>query len=110
MTSDRSKDVSAGHSEVRDEDKPLLDGITAREDELGAEPGNLNADDLSKPVGAQPASARTGRHESGMGANETIDGLSGNEENTRRAGEDEAAHTAEEDIPVFDRADLPPRV
>jgi hypothetical protein len=67
-------------------------------------------DDVRQPVGAQPASARSGRHEPGVGANQTIDGLSGNDENTRRASENEVAHAAEEDITVFDRADLPPRV
>jgi hypothetical protein len=34
VTSDRGKDVAAGHSEVRDKDKPLLDGITVREGDL----------------------------------------------------------------------------
>jgi hypothetical protein len=40
-----------------------------------------------------------------MGANETVDGLSGTEEAIRAAAEDEAEADDFEDLPVFDRAD-----
>jgi hypothetical protein len=56
-----------------------------------------------------PRSIVTGAHDPGSGANETIDGLSGTEESTRQAAEDEAPGTADvdtdaDDTPVFDRA------
>jgi hypothetical protein len=45
-----------------------------------------------------------------MGANETIDGLSGTEERTRQAAEDETEVDDFEDLPVFDRADSTPKI
>ena len=47
-----------------------------------------------------------------MGANETEDGLTDAEEMTRQAAEDipTGSNVEEEDVPVFDRGDLPPKV
>jgi hypothetical protein len=88
----------------------LLPGITGREDNLGADPVSESSLDVSQPIGAEPRSAVTGRHEPGMGANETVDGLSGNEEAVRRAAEDETEAGGFDDLPVFDRAESMPKI
>ena len=85
-----------------------LGGPTGREEDVHAEP-NANAEDMVQPIGAEPRSAVTGRHDAGSGANETIDGLSGTEELTRLEAEDAAPGLAAgeedaDDTPVFDRA------
>jgi len=56
-----------------------------------------------------PRSSVTDAHDAGSGANETVGGLSGTEEMTRQAAEDEAPGLADvdgeaDDTPVFDRA------
>ena len=100
----------ANRAEISDADSPLLMSPTGREDNQGAEPGSLAQPDVEKPVGAEPRSAITGRHEPGMGANETIDGLSGTEESARLAAEDEAVEDEAEDLSVFDLAVAAPRI
>ena len=78
-----------------------IDSGTARA--LGGRTGR----EAAQPAG-MPRSTVTGAHDPGTGANET-DGLSGTEEMTRRAAEDDAPSIAdgdatEDDTPVFDRA------
>jgi hypothetical protein len=62
-----------------------------------------------QPVGARPKSTATGRHDPGLEANETEDGLSGTEEAIRHAAED-MPDAQEDDRPVFDEADSMPKV
>jgi hypothetical protein len=75
----------ANTAQVKQSDRVLLPGITGKEDDLGADPASPAAVDVDQPVGAQPRSAVTGQHQPGMGANETVDGLSGTEEAVRAA-------------------------
>jgi len=52
-------------------------------------------------------------HDSGSAANETLDGLDATTEALRHAAEDTPSGAAPDDIektPVFDRADLAPRI
>jgi hypothetical protein len=51
-------------------------------------------------------------HDSGSAANETVDGLDAATEALRKAAEQtpSGAVPDEEDVPVFDRADLPPKI
>jgi hypothetical protein len=52
-------------------------------------------------------------HDSGSAANETVDGLDATTEAIRHAAEDTPSGAKPEDIektPVFDRADLPPKI
>ena len=53
------------------------------------------------------------RHDAGSGANETTDGLDATNEALRHAAEDTPSGTPPEDVetvPVFDRADLAPKI
>jgi hypothetical protein len=100
----------ANSAEVSDADATVLPGITGRDDHLGADPGSDSKLDIDQPIGAQPRSTVTGRHEPGMGANETEDGLSDTEETLRRAAEDETEVDDFEELPVFDRADAIPKI
>jgi hypothetical protein len=53
------------------------------------------------------------RHDSGSGANETVDGLDATAEELRHAAEDTpsgAGPGKTEKTPVFDRADLAPKI
>jgi hypothetical protein len=64
------------------------------------------ATDGGKQVPARP-------HDSGSAANETIDGLDATTETLRHAAEDTPSGAAPDDIentPVFDRADLAPKI
>jgi hypothetical protein len=72
----------------------------------------LSAADAVQPVGAVPRSQETGGHDAGSGANETIDGLTETEEALRRATEESVPGAADDldDVPVFDRADLLPKL
>jgi hypothetical protein len=60
------------------------------------------------------ASDETNVHDAGSGANDTIDGLSEEEEAVRRAAEDvptgQSLTGPTEAIPVFDRRSMPPKV
>lgn len=52
-------------------------------------------------------------HDSGSQANETTDGLDSTTEALRRAAEDTPSGASPDDVettPVFDRADLPPKI
>jgi hypothetical protein len=93
----------ANTAQVRGSDEALLPGISGREDDLGADPASPAAVDVDQPIGAQPRSALTGQHQPGMGADETVDGLSGTEEAVRAAAEDEIEVNDFEELPVFDR-------
>jgi hypothetical protein len=66
-----------------------------------------------------PATVETGEqvparpHDTGSAANETMDGLDATTEELRHAAEDTPSGTGPGDIekvPVFDRADLAPRI
>jgi hypothetical protein len=101
----------ANQREVSEGTARTLPGPGGREDDSGAEPGRWSSEDVKQPIGAQPRSAVTGRHDSGSGANETADGLNATEEMTRAAAEDvpldpdaDADEEPTEDTPVFDRA------
>lgn len=53
------------------------------------------------------------RHDAGSGANETTDGLDATSEALRHAAEDTPSGASPEDVetvPVFDRADLAPKI
>ena len=53
------------------------------------------------------------RHDAGSGANETTDGLDATNEALRHAAEDTPSGATPEDVetvPVFDRADLAPKI
>jgi hypothetical protein len=100
----------ANEADVGEQDEVNLEGITAHEDNGGAESEFVGIDDIRQPVGATPKSAVTARHDEGSRANETVDGLSETEELTRRLTEDLPTGTGagaddedEEDVPVFER-------
>jgi len=78
--------------------------------DLGADPAFPVAVDVDQPVGAQPRSDLTGHQEPGMAATETVDGFNGTEEAVRAAAEDETEADEFEDTPVFDRADVIPKI
>jgi hypothetical protein len=70
-------------------------------------------------VTAEQVSAETGKqvparpHDSGSAANETVDGLDATTESLRRAAEDTPAGDGQgkiEKTPVFDRAELAPKI
>jgi hypothetical protein len=69
-----------------------------------------NRDDATAETGAQ---VRARPHDSGSAANETVDGLDTTTEALRHAAEDTPSGTGPGDIekvPVFDRADLAPKI
>jgi hypothetical protein len=71
----------------------------------GREPSNAAAE-TGKQVPAR-------RHDAGSGANETVDGLDSASEALRHAAEDTPSGAALDEIektPVFDRADLAPKI
>jgi hypothetical protein len=104
----------ANQAEVDGPDVALLPSPTGREDHLGMpEATRVAAGEIKKPIGAQPRSEITGRHDAGSGANETLDGLTSSEEALRQGAEDIPLGAGEEeieDVPVFDRADMLPKV
>jgi hypothetical protein len=82
-------------------------------DTPGREPDSAFLSDASKPIGAHPRSEVTGRHDEGSGANETAHGLTPTEEAMRRGAEDVPVGLpdgAPEDLPVFDRGQVLPKV
>jgi hypothetical protein len=91
----------ANEAEVIPQDRPALDSIAGREDDQGAEPGEMNADDVRKPVGARPA--RGEDHPLDLDDDETVDGLNPEEEAVRRRAEDTPSGETPSDPPVFDR-------
>ena len=103
----------ANQGEITRTDPAEFDSPTGREDHMGlAETRPIVGSEINKPIGAQPRSEVTGRHDEGSGANETKDGLTNTEEALRRAAEDTPSGRRErdEDIPVFDRADALPKI
>jgi hypothetical protein len=78
----------------------------------------LRSSDLEDDVGPPEASSRplseiTGRRDEGSGANETVDGLDEYQEAARHGAEDIPAAEKRKtlrDVPVFDRADIEPKV
>lgn len=95
----------ANNEPIPAEDAAVLESPVGHEDNYGAEPGFIGADDVKQPIGARPRSEITGRHDEGAGANETIDGLGETEEMTRRLAEELpiADSDNDDDIPVFER-------
>jgi hypothetical protein len=88
----------ANNSELNEGDASALVGPTGR--------------DAHGQVGSHPRSEVTGRHDAGSGANQTKDGLTSLEEELRRNTEDVPLGeptTELEDVPVFDRGDMPPK-
>ena len=61
------------------------------------------ADENGKQVPARP-------HDTGSQANETVDGLDATTEALRKAAEEICPPDDTEAVPVFDRADLPPKI
>jgi hypothetical protein len=103
----------ANQGEIPRLDPAENDTPTGREDHLGlAEAGATAGSEINKPVGAEPRSRITGRHDAGSDANETDDGLTDADEALRRAAEDvpTGGDDAEADVPVFDRADALPKL
>ena len=102
----------ANQPDVFGRDEPALEGKTGRDGNQGADPGSASADDVRKPVGARRRSDVTGRHDEGMDANETVDGLNDTEEQTRQSAEDipTGRNDKDEDVPVFERGGMPPKV
>jgi hypothetical protein len=66
------------------------------------------------PDSSRRVGDRTNVHDAGSDANDTIDGLTESEEAVRQAAEDiptgQSRRGPTEEIPVFDRGDLPPKV
>lgn len=95
---------------------PLLETPEGRNDDRGlSDRGtDMDADVRNVPVGVQPRSAVTGRHDPGSGANETVDGLDAIEEETRAFAEDIPEGGGPEDhldeLPAFERGMTAPRV
>jgi len=107
------KSEFANQGEIARTDPAENDTVTGREDHLGlAEASAVAGSEINKPIGAQPRSEITGRHDPGSGANETVDGLSGTEEALRQAAEETPSGPSNEaeDIPVFDRAQAMPKI
>jgi hypothetical protein len=104
----------ANQGEIAKPDPAENDTPTGREDHLGLTEASATAgSEINKPVGAQPRSRITGRHDAGSGANETSDGLTEVDEALRRAAEDTPSgnnNRADGDVPVFDRAATLPKV
>jgi hypothetical protein len=100
----------ANTAQVKASDQALLPGITGREDDVGADPASPAAVNNDQPIGGQPRSALTDQHQPGIGANETVDGLSDTEEAIRAAAEDDLEVDNFDDTPVFDRAEALPKI
>ena len=102
--------------EVSSRDAPLLETPTGCADDDGAsDPTSPANDEIHRQdVGATPRSAVTGRHQPGMGGEETEDGLIRTARKPiRHAAEDVGTGDGTEDrrdMPIFDRADAPPKI
>jgi len=100
----------ASRGEIANTDPAENDTVTGREDHLGlAEAAAVAGREINT---APSRGAKSPRHDPGSGANETVDGLSGTEEALRQAAEDTPSGRSDgaEDIPVFDRAQLLPKI
>lgn len=103
----------ANQAELTEDELAIVGGDTGREDTQGATDGEAAADDIRKPIGATQRSTRTSRSQDGMHDDETDDGLTNSEEMARHNAEDlptGAPNEDDDDVPVFDRADTPPRI
>jgi hypothetical protein len=90
-----------------------LETPLGREDDFDAADRDAIIDDeVRRPdIASHPRSEVTARHDEGSGANETIDGLDEYQEATRHGAEDVPdKRTTLKDIPVFDRAEVEPKV
>ena len=105
----RARSDFANEATNSESDARIAGGPMGHENNQGADPASVSALDIDKSKGGQPRSLVTGRHEPGMGANETVDGLAGTAEAVRRAAED-TPPDAERDEPVFDAAQAPAKV
>jgi len=110
----KPKQRSRSAADAAERNADMREGQARGDNQLGSpESASAFASDVRKPIGARPRSEITGRHDAGSGANETVDGLSSTEEAIRQSAEDVPIDDRGEDIeevPVFDRADTPPKV
>lgn len=107
------KSEFANQGEIEQTDPAENDTVTGREDHLGlAETHPIAGSEIKKPIGAQPRSEVTGRHDAGSQANETEDGLNSLDESLRQSAEDtpSGGSARDADMPVFDRANAPPKI
>jgi hypothetical protein len=82
--------------------------MTRKKRTAGRDPGTA---DVELWTGTERVPARP--HDSGSGANETVDGLDSATETLRHAAEDTPSGADPDDVektPVFDRADLAPKI
>jgi len=82
--------------------------MTRKKQTTGRDPGKA---DVELWTGAEQVPARP--HDSGSGANETVDGLDSVAETLRHAAEDTPSGAGPDDVektPVFDRAGLAPKI
>ena len=82
--------------------------MTRKKRTTGRDPGTA---DVELWTGAEQVPARP--HDSGSGANETVDGLDSATEALRHAAEDTPSGAGPDDVektPVFDRAGLAPKI
>jgi hypothetical protein len=110
---DRPRSGFANEGEVSERDRALLPTPQGREPGTHNEAPSLADEEIAdKTIGARPLSEVTDQRDA-SGDEETVDGLNAIEESVRHAAEDTAEPAddiASDDIPVFDRADLPPRI
>ncbi len=100
----------ANKSEAGVHDTGALASAVERENNHGAEPGSLANDEVNRPPGARSRSEVTGKHDSGSGANETVDGLDSETEAVRRQAENIPTGKEPRDEPVFDRGEDAPKM
>jgi len=106
----------ANEAEVSPRDRPLLDSPAGRDNDAGSSDQDAATQDEVRrvDVGAVPRSGITGQHDSGSGADETIDGFDDTEEAVRIAAEDTPTGGGLEDrpaeLPVFERRLTKPKV
>jgi len=101
----------ANEGEVSAWDRPLLETPQGREPGTHNENPSVADEEIAeKAVGGRPRSEITAFHDA-TGDEETADGLDTIGESVRRAAEDIPEGEEDPDaIPVFDRAQLPPKV
>jgi hypothetical protein len=101
----------ANEGEISPWDQPLLDTPQGREPGTHNETPSVADEEIAdKSVGARPRSDVTAFHDA-TGEEETADGLDTLSESVRHAAEDLPDGEENPDrIPVFDRAQMPPRI
>ena len=106
---EKSKTASpyANERDVSARDTPLLEGGLGRETNQGADPGEVNEDEVRQPTGGARRSTVTD-----SAADETEDGLDANSNSIRRGAEETpiGPDRVSDDVPVFERGDTPPKV